>query len=165
MRNKKVAPEPQPVPTQPPKSMEEEFPRLSTAQIPLKIVIPPIEKSFASMATEWAVHHDKNVQTRELEKSEAESFNIVNRHRRLAPLPHFHNIRHFVEPEDEEEYEEQQKPAEQPDEDSGWTEVIRTKHRKVKSFEERMNRPPTPDEKSEETVWNGNDEDDSYWRR
>jgi len=159
MRNNKVAPEPAPAP----KLVENDFPNLSTQQS-VKVFGSTNGKSFANMASDWAVHRDEQKKVEELQKKEQESNALLYKQRRSAPLPHFHNIRHFVEPEDDEEEQEEKTAAPANPDEEGWVEVKPKKRRKQKTFEERMNRPPTPEERSEETVWNGNEEDDSYWK-
>lgn len=145
LRNK-IAPEPQPMP------------------VAEKSSNPPTsEKTFARLATSWAKDSDEKKIQEHMFKQELDSLENI-RKRYTAPLPQFYNTRNFVEPEDEDLEEDVSTAVQTPDEDAGWIEVRhRKKERRVKTFEEKMNRPPTPEENNGETVWNP-DDNDSYWR-
>ncbi len=159
MRNKKV--EPSGISEQQ-LSKEEEFPSLvETTQT--KVFGQTDGKSFATLVTTWAKDADDQ-RIQDIAKKEDEKTLEIIRKRRMAPLPQFHNVRRFVEAEDEEEEEEKPKAPIDPDE-QGWIEVItKKKYRKPKTFEERMNRSNSPDESNnDETVWNGEDSE-TYWK-
>ena len=159
MRNKKVEP---PVAPEPQLSKEKEFPSLGQ-NVQTRTFGSADGKSFASLASTWAKDADQQ-KLQELTKKEEEKTLELIRKRRMAPLPQFHNVRRFVEPEDEE-YAEEEKPSAPVDPDEqGWTEVItKKKYRKPKTFEEQMNRPNSPESMNDETVWNGED-NDTYWK-
>ena len=164
MRNKKkVVPEKAREPSPPPSFTENDFPALSNTE-KTSVFDKKNGKSFANMATEWAAHREEQVRIEEIKKQESEQLELLRRQYRVAPLPHFHNVRHFVEPEDDENEDEEKTYAPSNPEEEGWMEVKAKKRRKAKTFEERMNRPSTPEEGEGETVWNGDEDEDSYWK-
>lgn len=117
-------------------------------------------KSFATMAVEWDEKSKKEeIENKEQQEKEDEQTTIFRR-RNAMPLPQFHNVHRFVEPEDEEE-EQISKPTSV--EDDGWVTVDRRKYRRQKTIEERMARPPTPENDS--SVWNNDapEERDTCW--
>lgn len=119
------------------------------------------KKSFASLAVEW----DEHSKLAELEKQQQEhekQQDMVFNRKTVMPLPRFHNVRRFVEPEEIEEETEEKPTVSNPD-DEGWTTVDRKKYRRQKTIEEKANRPPTPDQ--DETVWDGNglEEHETCW--
>lgn len=123
---------------------EQDFPRLGNE--PAKIKFWDGQKSFASLAVECAKKAEEAEifkKYKEIEETKKKVFRSVN-----TPLPVFHNVHHFVEPEDEPK-EEKKNSLEEED---GWIKVQNRKQRRQKTFEERMNRPTTPDEN--ETNWN-----------
>lgn len=145
------------------KKTENDFPSLGSAPSSARVFDHPAGKSFATMATEWTRAAEEQKRAEELEKKDLEALDNLRKY--PVALPRFHNVRHFVEPEDDEEEEEQVKQPVQNPEEEGWIEVKpKKKIRRPKTFEEKMARPPTPDENSkDDTVWNGED-DDTYWR-
>lgn len=161
MRNKKVT-ELAPVPEQT-MSKEEEFP-IFVEPKQVRVFGSTNGKTFASLASSWGKDAEEQKLQEAVKKQENEALEMIRR-RRIAPLPQFHNIRRFVEPEDEEQVEEKPKAPVDPDEE-GWTEVKpKKKLRRPKTFEERMARPSTPDQNEpDETVWNTADDDDTYWK-
>lgn len=165
MRNKKVVPEPAPAPApEQVLSKEEEFPTLvENSQI--RVFGSASGKTFASLASSWAKDAEAQQAQETAKKQENETLEML-RKRRMAPLPQFHNVRRFIEPEDDVEEEEEETPKTSTDpNEQGWTEVrSKKKYRKPKTFEERMARPPTPDESNkDETVWTTAD-DETYWK-
>jgi hypothetical protein len=127
---------------------EDNFPTLGSR--PTGVKVWGEKKTFATLAVEWNKKAEQDVieQThREKEEQEAVLF-----HRRAnVPLPRFHNVHRFVEPEDGDgEFEEE--PEKSENQEEGWTLVDRAKHRRQKTLEEKLARPPTPD--NDGTVWN-----------
>lgn len=120
------------------------------------------KKTFASLAAEW----DEQAKLAEIQKQQDEhekQNEMVFSRKTVMPLPRFHNVRRFVEPEEEEEATEQVPQNSNPD-DEGWVTVDRKKYRREKTIEEKLNRPVTPDE-HDETVWNGDapEEHETCW--
>lgn len=103
-------------------------------------------KSFAALAVEW----DEKSKMEEKPEEKEEPVNMFRR-RNAIPLPQFHNVHRFVEPEDDNEEEQPSKPT--PVEDDGWVTVDRRKYRRQKTIEEKLARPPTPDQ-NDNSVWN-----------
>lgn len=136
-----------------PEFNEENFPRLG--EVPTKTNVWGGTKTFAELATECAKKAESEKifkQVKEVEKQKKETTRRSN-----VQLPHFNNIHRYVEPEDEEE-----KPVQQKEEDE-WIEVNHKKRRRQKSFEEIVNRPPTPEEG--DTVWDADaqEEHETCW--
>jgi hypothetical protein len=115
------------------------------------------KKTFASLAAEW----DEHAKIAELDKQQEEKDTTFNR-KTVMPLPRFHNVRRFVESEEEESVEDQPQQTSNPD-DEGWVLVDRKKYRREKTLEEKLNRPPTPE--NDGTVWDGNapEEHETCW--
>jgi hypothetical protein len=157
MRNKKVVPEPTVV-----EKTEENFPTFITTT-KATVFDKKNGKTFANLASEWASKHEEDKSAEDLKNKEKEHIETLRKQYRLAPLPQIKNVRHFVEPEDDEEVTEQSNKVSQPEEEA-WTEVSYKKYRRPKTFEERMNRPPTPEEKPDGTVWEANDDEESDWK-
>ncbi len=113
-------------------------------------------KSFAALAVEW----DEKTKMEEKQQEKVEEPTTVFRRRNALPLPQFHNVRRFVEPEEEEE--QPSKPT--PVEDDGWVTVDRRKYRRQKTIEEKLARPPTPDQNND-SVWNNDapEENETCW--
>jgi hypothetical protein len=136
---------------------ENNFPALGTPAV--KASVWGGSKTFAALAVEW----DEKVKKEELENKEQEKEEPANvfRRRNAVPLPQFHNVHRFVEPEDDESEEQASKPT--PVEDDGWVTVDRRKYRRQKTIEEKLARPPTPE--NDDSVWNDNaqDEHDTCW--
>lgn len=124
------------------------------------------KKTFASLAANWAKETEDQKIMDDAKKQDLNTFESIRKNR-LHPLPQFHNIRHFVEPEDDECQEEPEKKPGNPDQE-GWVEVrYKRKYRKVKTLEDdEEERPPSPEEKqAEETVWTRDEEqEDTYWK-
>lgn len=156
MRNKKVVLEPLVV-----EKTEEHFPTLVTTN-KVTVFATNNGKSFANLASEWASKSEEDKMAEDLKNKEKESIELLRKQYRLAPLPQINNVRHFVEPEDERP--DQYRKNEDLNEE-GWVEVSHYKTRKQKTFEEKLNRPPTPEEKPDGTVWENNEEADSDWKR
>jgi hypothetical protein len=111
------------------------------------------EKSFASMATEWEQQKKKEEEEKQKTKEEQNS-NSYRRHN--VPLPQFHNVRRFIDSEDEtEEVEQVHKPNPNEDEE-GWTVVDRKKIRREKTIEEKFAEKEQHQEENENTVWGDN---------
>lgn len=130
---------------------EENFPVLGSVPSNMKVWGGP--KTFATLATEW--DDKKKKEENEKKQKELEEQDETAFHKRVtAPLPRFHNVHRFVEPEDDEEDEEQPVEQKVDPEEQGWVTVDRKKYRREKTLEEKLARPPTPEE-NDETVWNG----------
>lgn len=128
---------------------DQNFPALSTAGPKATFT----KKSFAEIAVAGHEKSEQEAMKKTVEeKYRNERFNI--------PLPVFHNVGHFVEPEDEDFVDQQKKKK---DED-GWVTVDRSKKydRKKKPTEER---PPTPEEQKQEdnTVWYDQESHETCW--
>lgn len=141
---------------------EDNFPSLGSA--PTSVKVWGEKKTFAALAVEWNKKAEEDAieqKHREKEEQEAALF-----HRRAnVPLPRFHNVHRFVEPEDEDDdelEEEFNQPPANPEEE-GWTVVDRAKRRRQKTIEERLERSPTPE--NDDTVWNGDapNEHETCW--
>lgn len=136
---------------------EENFPVLGSSSSQVRVWGG--EKTFATLATEW---NDK-MQKDEIEKKQkdTEQQETMFHKRTNIPLPRFHNVHRFVEPEDEEESVPYQKVD---PEEEGWVTVDRKKYRREKTLEEKFARPPTPDENGD-TVWDGSapEEHETCW--
>jgi len=143
---------------------EDNFPALGSGVTTTKVFDQSAGKSFASLASTWATEVEQQKKADELKKNYEDTQDQIRRHPVVA-LPKFQNVRHFVEPEDDELEDDQPNPPAVDKEEEGWTEVRpKKKARRPKTFEEKMARPPTPDENSkDDTVWNAEDED-SYWK-
>jgi hypothetical protein len=140
---------------------EDNFPALGEA--PISVKVWGEKKTFAALAVEWNKKSEQDaVEQKHKEKEEQDA---AFYHRRSnAPLPRFHNIHRFVEPEDgEDDLEEEDIDALPPNPDEEWTLVDRAKRRRQKTFEEKMARPPTPE--NDDTVWNGDapNEHETCW--
>jgi hypothetical protein len=142
------------------KESVEEFPSLGTG-VAKPVVVG--EHSMAKLAASWSKNADEKKFQEDARREDQDTLELLRR-RHTFPMPQFHNIRRFVEPEETEEAEEAA-PATQIDpEESGWVEVrSKRKPRKQKSFEEEMNRPQTPEDTTADTVWNSHEEGDTYW--
>ena len=140
---------------------EDEFPTLGN---PTPKLAAPGDRTFATMAATWAKDADEKKFQDSVRKENEEVLDMI-RKRHITPLPQFHNVRRFVEPEEDIEEGAGDAPPIDPDE-QGWVEVItKRKYKKPRAFEETVNRPPTPEETSTNTtVWNSTDDGDSYWR-
>jgi hypothetical protein len=143
---------------------EDNFPSLGNGVASTKVFDQPSGQSFASLATSWAKDAERVKRADDLKKQYDDYHNHLHKHPTVS-LPKFHNVRHFVEPEDDDEEVENAKPSIVNNEDEGWVEVRQKKKaRRPKTFEEKMARPPSPDDQSkDDTVWNGDDEE-SYWK-
>lgn len=129
---------------------EQNFPALSTTNI-LK---PKIGKSFAQIAAEGHERHELEEQKKTYQERRREQ-------RFDMPLPVFHNIHNYTEPEDDMP---QDQPKHGSQTEDGWITVDRKKYYKKKLPEEE--RPPTPEEQSEQkddTVWNQPEEHETCW--
>lgn len=131
------------------------FPSLGNP--PTKMSVWGGTKSFAAMAAEW----DEKKKNDDIEKLQQKREEVHIYHRQNIPLPHFHNIGKFVEPEDD--YEDNKTTKNENTEDSGWTVVDTKKYRREKTLEERLNRPPTPE--NGDSVWNNDapEEHETCW--
>lgn len=114
-------------------------------------------KSFAALAVEW----DEKSKQEELEtkhqKEKEEQQTAIFRRRNAMPLPQFHNVHDFKEVDDDVE----EKPA--PVDNDGWVTVDRRKYRRQKTIEEKLARPPTPED--DNSVWNNDapEERETCW--
>ena len=86
-------------------------------------------KSFAELASEWKIKDETEnemlKQNEEIKKTQESTY----LYRQNIPLPKFHNVRRFIEPEDDKEQNVQQ-------EESEWVLVDRKKVRREKTVEE-----------------------------
>jgi hypothetical protein len=139
---------------------EDNFPTLGSA--PTSVKVWGGKKTFAALAVEWNTKSENDAleQThREKEEHDAASF-----YRRTnMPLPRFHNVHRFVEPEDGENNLEEDNDEVPPNPDEAWTLVDRAKHRRQKTIEERFETLSSPD--NDDTVWNGDapNENETCW--
>jgi len=138
---------------------EDNFPSLGEAPKTMKVWGE--RKSFASLAVEWS--EKTKLDELENKQKEKEEQDILFHRRPNAPLPRFHNIHRFVEPEDVESEDDEAPPQKVDPEEEGWTLVDRAKRRREKTIEEKLNRPPTPE--NDESVWNGDapEEHETCW--
>lgn len=145
-------------------SNEDNFPALGAGVATAKVFDQPTGKSFADLASTWAKDSERQKQAEDLQKQYDEHHTYVYKHPVIS-LPKFHNVRHFVEPEDDDLEDETYNPPVANNEEQGWVEVRpKKKARRPKTFEEKMARPPSPNENSkDETVWGGED-DETYWK-
>ena len=128
---------------------EQNFPALSTA-VPKATFT---KKSFAEIAV---AGHEKSEQDA-LKKTVEEKY---RNERFNVPLPIFHNVRNFVEPEDELEDDV---PKKQKDQD-GWVTVDRKKCHKKKTIEELVQQDEEQQKQSEEnTVWYDQESHQTCW--
>lgn len=102
------------------------------------------EKSFVNLASDWKSESEKRSKEEDIQSEFRRSQSSIDN---TMIFPHFANNHTFVE-EEEDEQEEDPKT-----EDSDWTLVSRQKNRRKKTFEETVNRPPTP-----------TDDDDGAWK-
>lgn len=136
------------------------FPRL--VALPTKLSVWGGSRSFADLANEWK---EKTVED-EISKKNAEDEKNEERtyvYRQNLPLPKFHNVRRFVEADDEEDsYVEAAPQANPTDDDSGWTLVDRKKVRREKTFEEKL---AAHAETTDDSVWNADapEEHETCW--
>lgn len=143
----KVEEKPLPPPEKP---YEEEFPNLRNA--PSKMNVWGGAKKFSDLARDWDTKDKQEKQIKKIEESQKN----VSFARNYVHLPRFHNKGNFVEPEDEEQEQVEEKQETNPDDpESGWVTVVNKKPRKKKNMEEIADRPPTPEEN---TVWNQQEE-------
>jgi hypothetical protein len=114
------------------------------------------KKTFAELAAECA----KKAEEEQIFKKhkEVEEQKKVTYRRNVVPLPQFNNIHRYVEQDDVN-----MKRSRNQQDDEGWIEVNHKKARRQKTFEEVVNRPPTPEEG--DTVWNENgpEEHETCW--
>ena len=139
---------------------EDNFPTLGSGATSVKVWGE--KKTFAALAVEWNKKAEQDaMEQKHREKEEQEA--VLFHRRANVPLPRFHNVHRFVEPEDDDgELEEENEKSVTPEEE-GWTLVDRAKYRRQKTFEEKMARPPTPE--NDDTVWNGDtpNEHETCW--
>jgi hypothetical protein len=135
---------------------DDNFPALGNSSPTVKVWGE--KKSFAALAGEW--ESKAKLDELEQQKKEKEEQDILLHRRMNMPLPRFHNVHRFVEPEDAEDEMEPDEEVQQTTnpEDEGWTTVDRKKRRREKTIEEKLARPPTPE--NSDTVWNGDDLED-----
>lgn len=144
------------------RSIDESFPVLGNMST-IRVAGQQTGKSFASMASEWAVDAERQKKDDDLKKHYRETLDERYNHPAIS-LPRFHNVRHFVEPEDDEE--EETKPTSTNNDEGGWIEVRRkNKTRRPKTFEEKLAEDELnqAEPKNEDTVWNAED-DETYWK-
>jgi hypothetical protein len=112
------------------------------------------QKSFAVLASEWKQTEEVKKESSETEKNEQRSYI----YRQNLPLPKFHNVRRFVEPEDEEDT-----PVETTvNDDSDWKLVDRKKIRREKTIEEKL---AETEDINDDSVWNADapEEHETCW--
>jgi hypothetical protein len=115
------------------------------------------KKTFAALAVEW----DAKAKEDEIKQKQQEKEEQVTQFQRRAnvPLPQFHNIHRFVEPEDETEQQDESPVKATDPAEEGWVTVDRRKYRRQKTIEEKLNRPPTPE--PGDSVWNGDSREET----
>jgi hypothetical protein len=155
MRKKeKAAPAPPPPPPPPEKKFEDEFPTLTSA--PPAVRVWGGTTTFAEKAREWSEQAARDAEEA-LARKQAEA--EVRPPNAARALPRFHNVRRFVEQEEEVEEEENDyvKPN---DEDSGWTLVERKARKKPKSLTQIADEElaKASDEDRGDSVWNDDKE-------
>lgn len=138
--------------TQPEKTLPEASPQVAD----VKVSTWGNKKTFATLAAEW----DEQSKIVELEKQQEDKDQMFSR-KTVMLLPRFHNVRRFVEAE--EEAVEEKAPQTSNSDDAGWVTVDRKKYRREKTIEEKLNRPPTPE--NDGTVWDGTgaEEHETCW--
>lgn len=106
-------------------------------------------KSFATLAAEWN-EKEKLDESKKIIQEKDESGTSA-KHRQNIPLPRFQNVRRFRENNDNSERVENTNK-----EESEWTLVDRKRHRKEKTFEERIQQLEQKAEQQEkdDSVWN-----------
>jgi len=102
-------------------------------------------KKFSQVASELEEKRAEEERQKMVQESENKTNTMISRFH--APLPRFHNVGHFIEPEEDEP------PKAEDSGNDGWT-LVDKKARKEKTIEEKLNRPPTPEES---TVWQADD--------
>jgi hypothetical protein len=133
---------------------ESNFPSLGNPKN--KMTVWGGSKSFADLANEWKSKDetDEIMKQSEERKKTQESTYL---YRQNIPLPKFHNVRRFIEPEDEKEQTVQQ-------EESEWVLVDRKKVRREKTVEELIAKRELESAKeSSETNEEQAQEYESYW--
>lgn len=134
MRGKSVEPAPAPSP--------DEFPSLVNSR---SSTVVWGGKKFSQVASELEEKRVEEERQKIVQENDEKTNVMINRFH--APLPRFHNVGHFVEPEEDDA------PAQEEDTTDGWT-LVDKKPRREKTVEEKLNRPPTPEES---TVWHQDD--------
>jgi hypothetical protein len=104
-------------------------------------------KKFSQVASEMEEKRLEEERQKMVQENEEKTNVMINRFH--APLPRFHNVGHFVEPEEEEVSNVQEEA------NDGWT-LVDKKPRREKTAEEKLNRPPTPEES---TVWQADNDE------
>lgn len=143
------------------KPYEEQFPALK-GTLPNTAKVWGGEGSFAEKAREWSLHDKMKKQ----EEEEARKDNEMVNNFRSRNLPRFHNVRRFIE-EDNEEQDDNPKQDEKNDDD--WTTVEYTrKPKKQKTVEEivreKMAKDSGSEGENEDTVWNQEKQpNETYW--
>jgi hypothetical protein len=140
MRNKAVEPAPPPTPAPNP----DEFPSLVNSR---SSTVVWGGKKFSQVASELEEKRLEEERQKMVQENEEKTNTMINRFH--TPLPRFHNVGHFVEPEEDEAPNEQEEPSD------GWT-LVDKKARREKTAEEKLNRPPTPEES---TVWQADNDE------
>jgi hypothetical protein len=126
---------------------EEEFPLLVANPTPVHVWSG--NKSFVQMVGEFKEKHELETQKQQTEKLDQIKFQRVQQH-----LPYISNVHNFIEPEDDNYVPQPEPKRQKMEDDDGWVTVDHRKYRKQKSIEEIANRPPTPPEQNEDSVWN-----------
>lgn len=137
MRNKPRKPEsrdkPQPPPEQPKvcELNDTNFPELVKPKNSMSVWGGT--KSFAELANEWKSKDESDEilkQSEERRKTQESAYVF----RQNIPLPKFHNVRRFIEPEDDQDYNR----SNDQQEESDWILVDRKKVHQEKTFEEKI---------------------------
>lgn len=118
--------------------------------------------SFKELACEWNDHAENEKVEEQRNKTLADMDNVPS-HFTFA-LPKFNNTRRYqeeYEDESESESESEKPPVKKDSSESGWTLVDRVKLKKVKTIEEIMDRPPSPDDNG--TVWKDSELHETCW--
>jgi len=118
------------------------------------------EKSFAALANEWKDHTEQEENSKKAKEFQEKQES--NYYRQNVPLPVFHNVRRFVEPEDEPQMKQ---PKRSKEDDEGWILVDRKKIYHEKTLQEKIEQREKEEQANEDSVWGENDrqEHETCW--
>ena len=137
------------------KPYEEQFPSLGAGK-PSTLKVWGGSTSFAEKAKEWSDHEKVKQHEEELKRREEE---ILKNWMTPKNLPMFHNVRRFVEEDQESEEDEQQERA--PEDESEWVNVSRARKVKTpKTFEQIADEELEDSaDNNDQSVWNNDEKD------
>lgn len=113
-------------------------------------------RSFAVLATEWNQKEDEEKKKSAFEKSYTETYTAT---KPVFNLPLFQNVKRFVEPEEELDDDEIEKPAPVDE----WVTVERKKIRKTTGNINDDNSSVGSERQKDETVWDQPEEHETCW--